>query len=336
MSHYSVLVAIPHAVMDANTDETNGIDLESILDRILAPYEESPKDGAFMEFEDRTEDCREKYQEDTSDFAQFPDGSIHSIYSGKFLSKFVVQDGKIYSKPEKFLDPPVETGESKSIIYLPDQPVKEHCSFEEYCSDFCGYEQKNGRWGYRRNPNAKWDWWTIGGRWSGSMLARCDLECALYSTQQPEDLQSLGEYRPVDGAYKKDIAFSKMIEQETRSAADLFFKLEQAFAENNTRDLGPMNVIKEDGIYNWGELAYKAGESLDDYLQRKGLDTDSTGGFYPYAIVDKDGSWHGEGDMGWWGISTNEMPRNDWNAIVQKFIQSLEPEDYLVCIDCHI
>lgn len=40
-------------------------------------------------------------------------------------------------------------------------------TFEKYIEEYCGYEynEVEGGWGYYENPNRKWDWWSIGGRW---------------------------------------------------------------------------------------------------------------------------------------------------------------------------
>jgi hypothetical protein len=310
--------------------------IDGILDYLLAPYEESTENEDYRVFQDCTEKCRKEYQEDTSDFAQFPDGNIYSIYHGKFCSKYMVKDGKVYCKPEKFGDDPYESEDSLAITYLPNRPVKCHYSFEEYCVDFCGYRLENGCWGYWSNPNAKWDWWTVGGRWSGSMLAAKGIKDVLYSSEQHDDMLQMGNYRPIDGAFKKDIAFLKMHELQKESASARFFKLEKAFEQNDASDLGPLTAIKEDGIYGWGDLLYQAGETLEEYLQRRGLADDANGGFYPYAYVDAEGDWHGEGDMGWFGISSNDKSKLDWHTEVQQFLESLDGDDYLVCVDCHI
>lgn len=72
--------------------------------------------------------------------------------------------------------------------------------------DFCGYKLENGRWGYWHNPNAKWDWsWVVGGRWSGSMLAKRDLKMLCILEERPDDLKSLGEYRPLTEHSKRTL-----------------------------------------------------------------------------------------------------------------------------------
>ena len=42
-------------------------------------------------------------------------------------------------------------------------------TFEEYMREYHGYILENGVWGSYTNPNSKWDWWVVGGRWSGHL-----------------------------------------------------------------------------------------------------------------------------------------------------------------------
>lgn len=47
--------------------------------------------------------------------------------------------------------------------------IKDEMSFKEYAEDYCGYEldKEKGEYGYWENPNRKWDWYQLGGRWNG-------------------------------------------------------------------------------------------------------------------------------------------------------------------------
>jgi hypothetical protein len=54
-----------------------------------------------------------------------------------------------------------------------------------------------------------------------------------------------------------------------------------------------------------------------------------------FAFV-KDGAWMERGSMGWWGMSTDDMPKSEWYARMNEMINGL-PEDTLITIvDCHI
>jgi hypothetical protein len=40
--------------------------------------------------------------------------------------------------------------------------------------------------------------------------------------------------------------------------------------------------------------------------------------------------------MGWFGLSSGDMPAEDWNKEFNAFIGSLSPDDFIVSVDCHI
>ena len=44
-----------------------------------------------------------------------------------------------------------------------------YSTFEEFVSEYYGYEwnETEGGYGYYTNPRAKWDWYQLGGRWTG-------------------------------------------------------------------------------------------------------------------------------------------------------------------------
>ncbi len=42
--------------------------------------------------------------------------------------------------------------------------------FDTFIKDWAGHtKDEDGRYGYYENPNAKWDWYAVGGRWSGEL-----------------------------------------------------------------------------------------------------------------------------------------------------------------------
>ena len=52
-----------------------------------------------------------------------------------------------------------------------------------------------------------------------------------------------------------------------------------------------------------------------------------------FAVL-KDGKWYERGEMGWWGIVSNE--KDEWESELKKLVQGL-PDDTLISIyDCHI
>jgi hypothetical protein len=57
--------------------------------------------------------------------------------------------------------------------------------------------------------------------------------------------------------------------------------------------------------------------------------------FVPYAVI-KDGQWHQKGEMGWFGVSNNEVSKSKWTAQVANMINELPEETLISIYDCHI
>lgn len=55
-----------------------------------------------------------------------------------------------------------------------------------------------------------------------------------------------------------------------------------------------------------------------------------------YAFVDRNGDWIGSGDMGWFGISSNDKDERAWNDEIQKLMNEAKDDDFLAIVDCHI
>lgn len=54
-----------------------------------------------------------------------------------------------------------------------------------------------------------------------------------------------------------------------------------------------------------------------------------------YAYI-KDGQWNAQGDMGWFGISSNEVNEEEWSKQMYETLLDL-PDDTLISLyDCHI
>ena len=179
MSHFTVLVI--------------GDDVE----KQLAPYQENNMGDCpeeFLEFRDVEEECRKDYEEDTTQdwypdhYLDLTEDQEQKLVSGdqvlisasdpildsKSGKKYKSRKAQIYFEslgPEtKAL---VKKGEvaflAKKIEPPKEFPVKEKYSFTEYVEEYCGYKKdpKTRRYGYWENPNRKWDWYQIGGRWNG-------------------------------------------------------------------------------------------------------------------------------------------------------------------------
>ncbi len=131
------------------------------------------------------------------------------------------------------------------------------------CSECCGA----GRRQIMVNPNVKWDWWRIGGRWDGTILD-----------------------------------------------------------EPNASENG----------FNFGdehETLDKNMATIDDLLRLKGKSFDRVA--VPFALITPEGEWHEKGNMGWWGIVTDEQEAAAWQKTVREFYNSYR-DCRIVCCDLHI
>lgn len=59
------------------------------------------------------------------------------------------------------------------------------------------------------------------------------------------------------------------------------------------------------------------------------------GVFVPFSML-MDGEWHERGEMGWFGMSHNEMDTDDWDRKVARLFASLHDDVFLVAVDLHI
>ena len=338
MSHFFVCFIVPQL------DHANPVTADTIDDRlssILAPYDEQTEEMEYREFEDRTEEAKAGYETDTMRVIRYPDGSIRSIYDREFTKLFYICDDTIYQYgPEEKERNNLQTEASRALELVKDYPVKAwYPTFEDYCEEYCGYIQNGeGEWGYTHNPNAKWDWWVIGGRFTGDFLVRADLQDCIVSSDCSEgDSDRAPEgYKFVDGARKKDICWDLMKQLAVDAVEKGYQKCVEAFENKDLTGFGPLTSIVDDGIASWGAMLYKKGETLDEYKARKGVANVDRYMINAYAFVDRNGDWSGSGDMGWFGISSNDKDERTWNDELQTLINESQDDDFIVSIDCHI
>lgn len=58
--------------------------------------------------------------------------------------------------------------------------------------------------------------------------------------------------------------------------------------------------------------------------------------YTPFCFITEDGCWEEKGEMGWWGITTNEQPKDVWDIKFKNYVQTLDPDCEVTVIDFHI
>lgn len=255
----------------------------------------------------------------------------------------------------------VEDMQKKHVSCLEQYPDSTKQSFEQFVADWYGYELRDGVWGRETNPNKKWDWWVIGGRYRGRLITVPQPEFAPVGGRLSTFEQIAGP-RPVPGhdvAKWGDIDIAAMKRQaqkergdwireiETESGLDLAgvergIKAYQAGHEvwMNTPEPRPRGAE----YYAWlaanvadGDLAGKVKENQWDLPELGDLTIAEWIAAAPaltaFAIL-KDGKWAENGEMGWWACVSNENP--NWETDAQAIIETIRPDQWVAVVDCHI
>jgi hypothetical protein len=198
-------------------------------------------------------------------------------------------------------------------------------SIDTFADDYFGYEKgENGHFGRYTNPNATWDWWVVGGRWTGFFEVKegCENAAELGNKSfmgAPADPGSADRLRL--GA----IDWDKMREKARSRAAEEYDNYDQNHPWNKALREAKIFIFR-DAISHFE--CHNGGR--ETFIQNR---INSVG--VPYAFV-KDSEWVGKGDMGWFGMSSNDLDENEWNKKFHEMLASLDPETIVTLVDCHI
>jgi hypothetical protein len=209
------------------------------------------------------------------------------------------------------------------------------------------------------NPDSKWDWFLVGGRWRGFFRLKQGVEANLGEPGTFERLD-IREGKPgpdytgkADQATKGEIDFEAMRKEATDDAADTYDKAMKIFGDtppNETwvsireRYADIEEARRVYGAQSRVQAAQKDQEmfglfhhEIDDFLctREEYIERARNGAFSTYAFV-KDGKWYGKGEMGWWGMSSGDQDQKEWNKQFNKMLDELSDDTLLTLVDCHI
>ena len=153
------------------------------------------------------------------------------------------------------------------------------------------------------NPNSKWDWYTIGGRWSNSL-------------------------RDYNGDYYNTLKIAYWdYNYMSPTAIERYSRIWDVIVE------GAKRTEEEEkewwGLYNSDYYREKYGNK-SEYI--KTMLTFST-----YAVLTADGEWLAPGKMGMFGLSLAEPEDEcEWEKNFTKLIDTFDKNMYITIVDCHI
>lgn len=325
--------------------------IEDIVSDILDPFYENTEESEYLEFVETGTSYRIQYETGSVLQIRMPDGTLCFEHDDSFSRNYRLHEGKVYrhvKDESKLLALPDSHNTAPAGVLVDGFEVIEHYplkdlypTFTQFMEKYCAelYHKEKDAYGYYQNPNAKWDWWQLGGRWQHVFLVPEDCDLVVYGdsgTFGPQEANTPSGYRWVAGARKSDIQWDKMREWHLQFHQTTFQSLEKWFWEDvKLENHSTMLVKTEDGIHEWDNLIYKKGDTLDDYIRRMGINPEIRFPCTPFAFVDADG-WHESGEMGWFGCSSNKKDTVLWHEEVDAFINRVPDNYFLVSVDCHI
>lgn len=207
--------------------------------------------------------------------------------------------------------------------------------------------------GHMENPNAKWDWFCIGGRWTGFFKVKA-------SPQFPGDIR-LGEpgvmTQPGSAGYadqirKCDVDFLSMRRTAIRDAKQVWAKYTSAVGNlrppswKQFREQFADNLDKARTQFHshpW-MLAMQAaqlpvgftGEPGETWTNEKDFVLRAGQGILSTHAVLHQGEWREQGAMRMFGLVVDKKSPDVWAKDFWTFYNSLSPQTLLTLVDCHI
>lgn len=386
MSHFSLLVT--------------GADVEKQL-APYHEYECTGNNDEYVQNVSKLEELKESYFKETKEYIKDPSGKIISKYDDMFFqftsdadlkelgieprdfnkSKGIIfhaqdwKDGhgyrnRVHHIPEGY--ELVTMIKSEAVSFL------EHCEYEwelPVVKEVPDVNEEEYKWGYilvdsdnnvldvikRTNPNAEWDWYTVGGRWNNFFKCKKEFEFKFKGKANTRDrIFNFDEGNAIKAgftniAYKKEIDFDARRNEFGERAADQWDKVHAAIGDLTWKS---WDELKDTGIEHEAvrEL-YHAQETLVLLKELRPLDTEKSHWFdgYDDFLVSREdyisdarnranttwailheGNWIEKGAMGWFGMSSGEEEQKLWNEKHSAFLDSLSDNTLLTIIDCHI
>lgn len=214
----------------------------------------------------------------------------------------------------------------------------------------------------RTNPNSKWDYWRVGGRYCRKFvpktMAAGRVEPLSWEWEYDERDHGIRPPDGVDSIRKGDMDVAAMKEMRVNDRLDYVKKaLSQCGLADDQADAA--FAQKRDSHTRWKELpeprprGAEYGRWLDDngydlaaVINRKcwdspdipdGMTVDGWVNDAPYltgfAFL-RERQWAERGEMGWWGAVHDE--NGDWDETLLKLVGDVPDDWYLTVVDCHI
>jgi hypothetical protein len=187
----------------------------------------------------------------------------------------------------------------------------------------------------RTNPNAKWDYYVVGGRWSDYLLKKNGT-----TTNQDKkgniDFAAMQENLMATESKKWDKAF----DIHKGVLWDSINKISEKFGGWDNLNSETRKKVRELYSSQPSVAAISKGNPfivVDDFLvdRETYIERARKDAITPYAIL-KDGKWYARGEMLFFGVSDDKVDRDEWRNFANEMILSLPDDVLMTTVDCHI
>jgi len=231
-----------------------------------------------------------------------------------------------------------------------------------------GKFDSEGNWGYMTNPNAKWDWYSVGGRWTGTLQLKDDRMGEAFNGTPGLMTEHNNDPQRADSALAGDVDWEGMRQSRLQKKLDAYdlvqealkhvrtetqpvdeAKLHEQYHEENIRgenfrktwptyeayiqwEMATKWLRKEKDTYLGLGLSFA--EILEYYLPRDEYIATREVEALTWAFVDLDGQWVEGAEMGWWGM--HDEKDQSYNQAFWRFVEALDAHQRVYVVDCHI
>lgn len=298
----------------------------SYIDDTLEPFASDPDNEEYLEFYDETEDLKEEYDTREITAIQMPSGKLISSHELDY-NRYKVENGLVYEKTKDGTYKRTKRACSMSVI--PNKPAKEvYKTYRSYASRHVGadYNKERGKFGYFSNPNAMWDWWSIGGRYSGRFIVKKDCEDCWDCVEKEAQKYIPKGYKAVDGARICDIEWGVMNKVLVKTMIKDYYKFKRIYMTGDIPEKSGLHIDKDKkALIYFGTILYSAGETLEEYLKETRFSRDIKYNVPCYYYLNLESEW-------------KESNGNDkeWQRKINDEIKACDKDMCLAMVDCHM
>jgi len=172
------------------------------------------------------------------------------------------------------------------------------------------------------NPDSKWDWYSLGGRWAGMLPIKKGKAGTVGTSGVFGNKPKSGG---VDKCRIKDVDWKQVRKDARVSAGNDWDEL-----FNPVLDPDRFCMYNKTYLDSQKKVHMQLYGTRDEYIRRRGYWT-------TYALVSAETGWIAPGEMGWFGMHSDETAdRDEYCKRFVSILKSLPKNTVISVVDCHI